>query len=44
MQFFDHALPKIIEITLSFREFTLAYKNQFIPSIHSRDTADFRAP
>ena len=38
---FDQAHPKIIEITFCFPEFAPPCKNQFIPSIRSRDTANF---
>ena len=40
--FFDHTHPKTIEVTFSVVEFLSAYKNQYIPSIHSCDTANFR--
>ena len=32
---FDHAHPKIIELTYDFPEFVFACKNQFILLIHS---------
>ena len=40
----DHALPKIIEVTFSFLNLHHHEKYQFIPSIHSWDTVNFRSP
>ena len=42
MPIFDHAHPKTIEITFSFPELHQHTKNQFISSIHSWDTVNFR--
>ena len=44
MTIFDHALPKIIESTLSFPEFVPACKesDQFIPSVQFWDAVNFK--
>ena len=39
---FDQAQPKIIEILLVFLNLHYHAKNQFTPSIKSRDAANFR--
>ena len=38
----DHAYPKVIEATFSFPEFVASWKNQFIPTVYSWNTFNFR--